>query len=227
MCFSQQISFVLSIVSILSTAMGIYVGFDIYSIIPYIIYSIMEITQYLQYRVINDCKNKWNVRLTYFTWILQWIQPLMWNFVWYSTTTENKEVFKFTMLFSIVIFVLGMVRMVYSLEPKFVKRPELQSSERTCTLYGMNHLKWKNKTGHFKGLEPNWFSYLIMWFLPLLWLRPIRSSLMYLFSFSFGIFVSLYMSNFALTDEFPSVWCLFSIPLLISYYVIHFFKSML
>ena len=79
MCFSERVSLSLSIVSILLSVSSVYFRLDRYEILPIVVYSIMEITQYFQYRVIDRCDNKWNTRLTHFTWILQWIQPLLWN----------------------------------------------------------------------------------------------------------------------------------------------------
>lgn len=217
MCFNKETSLLLAIMSTMVVIYKVCMsrGNDVL-LIPTVLYTIMEITQYYQYKVIDQCNNKRNVYLTYFTWILEWIQPLMWNFVWYSMTTKNKDIFKFTMLYSLIIFVLGIVRLFYSFNPQFKKRPEIQSSNRTCTTSGNVHLKWENRTGHFKGLEPNWFAYLIMWFLPLLWLRPAKRAVSYALAFSLGILASFVSTNFKWTDEIPSMWCFLSFPGILS-----------
>ena len=73
-------------------------------------YTIMEVTQYLQYQVINQCDNEINKNLTKFTWILEWIQPLMWNIVYLYITKSNKDVFRFSIFLSLLIFIAGIAR---------------------------------------------------------------------------------------------------------------------
>ncbi len=217
MCFNKETSLFFAIMSTMVVIYKLCTSrLDDVLLIPTFLYTVMEITQYYQYKVIDQCSNKQNVYLTYFTWILEWIQPLMWNFVWYKTTTKNKEIFKFTILYSLIIFVLGIVRLFYSFNPQFKKRPELQSSNRTCTTSGNVHLKWENRTGHFKGLEPNWFAYMIMWFLPLIWLRPVNKAIQSALLFLIGIGASMMVTGFRWTDETPSIWCFLTFPGILS-----------
>jgi hypothetical protein len=215
MCFTPQWSISLFMISIgMLGYVSIFTNRDIFQIMPYILYSIMELTQFLQYMVIDDCSNKWNILLTNFVWILEWLQPLMWNVLWYTITTNNKNVFKFTIYFCSIVFILAMMRIFYSFGD-FKKTHEIQSGNRTCTTNGIYHLQWENKLGHMKGFEPNWFSYIIMWFLPLLWLRPIKLGIIYFLGFTFGIILTFIINRGALNNEFASIWCLLSIPTLI------------
>ena len=46
--------------------------------------------------------SKINKNLTKLTWIIEWIQPLMWNLLFYNITTSNKGVFVFTIILSLI-----------------------------------------------------------------------------------------------------------------------------
>ena len=96
MCFSEKWSLNLSILGFLLTSYRVYNNYSVTAIIVSLFYTIMELTQYFQYKVINQCDNKVNQNLTKFTWFLEWIQPLMWNLIFYNFTKlfRRKEVKK-------------------------------------------------------------------------------------------------------------------------------------
>ena len=210
MCFSQTWSQNLSILGVVMCVYRIAYQYPITAILPVVFYTVMEITQYLQYTVVDECNNWINTYLTMFTWILQWIQPLMWNIIYLHVTKSNKVVFHFAIVLSLILFVTGVLRVFNFSNNKSVTH-ELLVKGRNCSISGDKHLQWNNNAQTFYGLEPNWFAYLLLFFMPSLWVTP--------FSLGIKIFVSTF-SLFLLTllilgkidDQVPATWCLLSIP---------------
>ena len=69
MCFSEQWSRNLSILGIGLTTYRYMNNYSWIAMVPSCFYTIMEVTQYLQYKVIDDCENIINQYLTLFSWI--------------------------------------------------------------------------------------------------------------------------------------------------------------
>tara|TARA_A100001388_G_C28640250_1_gene436716 strand:+ start:225 stop:779 length:555 start_codon:yes stop_codon:yes gene_type:complete len=170
----------------------------------------MEITQYLQYKVVDQCDNKINQYLTMFTWVLEWIQPLMWNIIYFYITKSNKEVFKFCIALSVMVFIAGMLR-VFNFSDKKSVTHELQVKGRNCTISGDKHLAWNNNAQTFYGLEPNWFVYLMLWFIPILWVTPFKLGLQ-IFIFNVSLLLLTIFIIGRIDDQLASTWCLLSIP---------------
>ena len=210
MCFSEKWSLNLSIIGILLTIYRIFYKYPLVALIPTILYTVMEITQYLQYKVINKCDNKINQNLTKFTWILQWIQPLMWNIIYLHITKSNKGVFKFCIVLSSIIFITGLLR-VFNYSKKKSRTHELQVKGRNCALKGDKHLMWNNNAQTFYGLEPNWFVYLLLWFVPILWVTPFKLGLE-LFLAQLSLFILTLLILGKVDDQAAATWCLLAIP---------------
>lgn len=210
MCFSEQWSRNLSILGIAISSYRYANNYSILSLFPTCFYTIMEITQYLQYQVIDQCDNKINQYLTMFTWVLQWIQPLMWNIIYFYITSSNKDVFLFCIALSFIVFVAGLLR-VFNFSNKKSVTHELQVKGRNCTVSGDKHLAWNNNAQTFYGLEPNWFVYLLLWFIPILWVTPYKLGLkMFIAQLSLLLFTIFIVGG--LNDQSASTWCLLSIP---------------
>ena len=210
MCFSEKWSLNLSVLGVLLTSYRAVNNYSMVSIIPAILFTLMEIVQYLQYTVINQCDNKINQNLTRFTWFLQWIQPLMWNTIYFYITKSNKGIFKFCIVLSSILFITGMLR-VFNFSEKRSITHELQVNGRDCTLQGDKHLEWNNNAQTFHGLEPNWFAYLLLWFVPILWVTPFKLGLE-LFVCQLSLFVLTLLILGKVDDQAASTWCLLSIP---------------
>lgn len=212
MCFTKPLSGVLAAAGVVTTAALLYLGAGAHLIAPAVLYTVMEATQFAQYHVIDRCEDPVNVNLTRFTWFLEWIQPIMWNAIWWSTTTRNAGVFAFTTVLSVVGCALAMLRICVNQRERHVTH-ELQVRGETCAKTGRNHIKWHNNAATYHGMEPNWYSYLILWFLPLFWLRPVQTAWVYAASFVTGIVITSLMRP--APSEIPSTWCLLSIPTIV------------
>jgi len=210
MCFSETWSRNLTILGIAITSYRVLNKYSAISLVPSAFYTLMELTQYLQYKVIDQCDNSINQYLTMFTWILQWIQPLMWNIIYLYVTKSNKVVFKFAIFISAIIFVAGMLR-VFNFSDKKSVTHELQVKGRNCALRGDKHIKWNNNAQTFYGLEPNWFVYLVFFFLPALWITPFERGLIVFLSQLFLFIITILIVG-KMDDQLASTWCLMSIP---------------
>jgi len=213
MCFSEKWSLGFSILGGLISLYRIYNKYLLVAILLPVFYTIMEITQYYQYKVIDQCDNLINQNLTKFTWVLQWIQPLLWNMAYFYITKSNKGVFKFAIVLSLIVFITGVLRVFNTSDNKSFTH-ETQVNGRNCTISGDKHLQWNNNAQTFHGAEPNWFVYNLLWFIPILWITPFKTAQQILLWQLAGIISAmLILGGIAHgNDQLAPTWCLLSIP---------------
>ena len=77
MCFSENISLTIGLIGIISSIY--FYPKNIYASIGIGYFALMEILQYFQYKVINECNNKYNKFLTILGEIHICFQPLFFN----------------------------------------------------------------------------------------------------------------------------------------------------
>ena len=100
MCFSENISLAIGITGILSSFY--FYKKNIYASIGIGYFALMEILQFFQYKVINQCNNDYNKFLTNIGYIHICFQPLFFN-IWLFAFT-NKPNFTFLMVPCILKF---------------------------------------------------------------------------------------------------------------------------
>ncbi len=216
MCFSEKWSLGFGTFGGVIALYRIYNKYSLVSILIPVFYTIMEATQYYQYKVIDQCDNPVNQNLTKFTWVLQWIQPLLWNMAYFFITKSNKDVFKFSIILSLIIFIGGILRVFNTSDNKSFTH-ETQVNGRNCAISGDKHLQWNNNAQTYYGVEPNWFVYLLLWFIPILWITPFKKA-QYIFFWQFaGIILarSIIGDSSEDNDQLASTWCLISVPILL------------
>mgnify|MGYP007034287108 FL=1 len=76
--------------------------------LPLAFYVAMELLQYKQYDTLDKCNNE-NKTLTRLSYVLVWLQPILWNWQFYQM--ERSEVYRYTMWISVAVFFLAMDRM--------------------------------------------------------------------------------------------------------------------
>lgn len=218
MCFSENWSLSFGIFGAAISIYRIYYKYQLIAILIPVFYTIMEFTQYFQYKVVNQCDNPVNQNLTKFTWFLQWIQPVLWNITFYIITKSNKEVLKFSIVLSLIIFVTGMLR-VFNTSDKISITHEVQVKGRNCAISGDKHIMWNNNAQTLYGLEPNWFVFLLVWFIPILWITPFKRAINIFCWMISGPLVAIIILNIGrntfdlnYNDQVGSTWCLLSIP---------------
>lgn len=216
MCFTPKVSFSLFLVGAVMAALSyrtpslrrrhvhVLLGF----------YTLMELLQTIQYGSVNNC-NGHNRFFTNVAYVLVIVQPLLWNTVFYlQAPAPYKPVFRV----AIALCAVWIAASVYS---RLAYNPKTAKDEcgffnhsKTCTYRDKetSHLYWRWTAAHLGDVSPNYFMFLCIWFVPALLVPGTRfTSTMIAAGALFAYAVTrMYGSTI---QEFPSVWCLMSIPL--------------
>lgn len=179
-------------------------------------YTGMEILQTLQYQFnLSDCASVINPFLTIVALLFVVCQPALWN--WYRlkhSTSRNRAVFQAFFLAGVTWALSYVGRVVYARwvppEVGCVGKEEMNIvGSQFCTLAGPKHLYWVFPAAAWGGVEPNYWAYLLIWFLPALW----EDHWPRLKLFFWLLQVSLVAWFTPFLHERNSVWCLWSIPI--------------
>lgn len=193
---------------------------------PFAFYALMETLQALQYSVLDQCGMPLNYALTIVAHILVAVQPLMWNVYRLSRSmgpdysARKQAIFEVTTVLSLVWAVFFTIRLlptnpVRAFLPKTATYETLRTDEimvgpEVCTFAGPTHVMWTLPYASKNGLEANFFSYLVLWFVPAFyesngWLK---------FAYWIG---QVAFINFTAGSihELPTTWCALSVPILL------------
>lgn len=238
MCFTKPMSGAFAVLGALMTTIHLYMGArygtrrHYVSAMTTFVYTLMETLQYYQHASLDKCDDKTNIALSKMAYILVAIQILVWQINWYFNSTENKTVFLCTGTLALVTTGFMLLRLLLahfrekstgSGSGSGKMTAESNNRGRFCTVSGSSHLAWQFDLPQFLGFEPNWFSYMVLWFVPLIFFRPIPDALSIFFSFAAGILGSLATLYYRkrkeetfreVIEQFASTWCLMSIPFL-------------
>ena len=214
MCFSENISLGFSLLGLVS---GIYFyNKNIYASIGILYLSVMEFIQYLQYKVINQCENKYNKLLTYLGYVHICFQPLFVN-IWLFAFMKKPNYIFLYMSFIAGLLLLSRVLWVSDKELCDVKNEPLCGKE-TCTIFGERHLAWDIR---LRAAGSHWFTpsiglHFFMIVVPVLVtfeLRPIIALIL------LAPYSGMFLTNNK--NESPAIWCYTSLmQLLVSYYLL-------
>jgi hypothetical protein len=221
MCFNKEYSFTYSIIGIviLQIMRNNPDKFHSLAHIPILFYTIMEVTQTIQHYYVNDCSNNINILLTNFAYVLIIVQPLLWNYVYLYRSRENKlsntdeKILYYSLILSIIWMFLHIIRR-FSYYREYTSELEMLKGPVTCT-YKKNekHLYWNYKFYDFnRYLDANWYTYLILFFVPgLLTDNKTSTSLNLIGCILTNLYVYINKNNY---HEIGSIWCITSIPTL-------------
>jgi hypothetical protein len=214
MCFSENISLGFAITGIISSYY-FYVKKHYYAAIGILYFSLMELIQYLQYKVINQCDNKTNILLTYIGYLHICFQPLFVN-IWLFSFTKNPN-YDFLYL-SLVAGILLFLRIFWVTDDTLCDtRNEPICGPRTCTFSGEKHLAWNVR---LRAAGQNWLTpsiglHFFLFVIPALitfQFKPIMAIIL------ISPYAALLTSNI---HEQPAIWCYTSImQLLISFFLL-------
>jgi hypothetical protein len=183
-------------------------------------YTAMELLQTIQYSYADQCNTRMNFVLTIIAHILVCVQPALWN--WYRIKKNKNTVPIFRAFFwaGIVFVVFYTASLLYGLYSPDAIFPleEMNVSPITCTIQGPSHICWMLPYASFKGLEPNYFTYVLIWFFPTLY-EDKAVVIKVIFWLSQIILVGLTTLS---SHENNSVWCLWSIPLIILFSILQY-----
>jgi hypothetical protein len=214
MCFSENMSLAIGITGILSSIY--FYNKNRYASIGIGYLALMEIIQFFQYKVINQCKNKYNKLLTILGYIHICFQPLFFN-IWLFAFTKNPN-----FIFLYMSFFAGLLLCSRLF---FVKNNELCDTfneplcgKQTCAFSGNKHIAWNVR---LRAPGKKWFTpsiglHFFMWVVPVLTTLQIKPILAMILT---GPYLSLFLTDNI--HEQPAIWCYTAIAqLLITYYIL-------
>ena len=183
----------------------------------FIFYTLMELLQGFQYYFVNQCSNLINVWLTEFAYVLVLAQPTMWNLFYYMNSNScDKNIFLPAIWISVIwIIVQILSRVLYdkNADPQ-PKKNSVFASDKVCTKKKSTHLYWEWTSSNFGDLNPNFLTYLLIWFIPALISTKFRNSSLILILSSVIASIGSIVANEPFT--FTSLWCYVSIPITIA-----------
>jgi hypothetical protein len=214
MCFSENISLAIGITGILSSLY--FYNKNIYASIGIGYFALMEILQFFQYKVINQCNNDYNKFLTNIGYIHICFQPLFFNIWLFAFTNKPNFIFLYMSFFAGLLLVSRLF---------FVKDKELCDNKneplcgkKTCSFSGNKHIAWNVR---LRAAGKYWFTpsiglHFFMWVIPVLTIFQIKPFLAMLLTAPY--------LGFLLTNnihEQPAIWCYTEIgQMLLTYYLI-------
>jgi hypothetical protein len=188
-------------------------------------YTVMELTQTIQYAYVNECGNFKNYWLSEFAYVLVIVQPLMYHTVFYlrNKQPEERVVFKVSIALCIVWMLFSILgRVLYNANDKNDTNTERWSylySTQTCTLRDKptSHLYWQWTSRNMMDMNANYLTYIIIWFVPPWFVPKERFTI---FSVMLSFTVALYMTlAYGKLEENPATWCFFSAPFFVFIYL--------
>lgn len=191
-------------------------------IIPFLFYTGMETLQFFQHSFLDQCGYPTNYWLTVCAHVLVVAQPLLWNFYRYIRARNEKEaaVFKLAMLMSFVWAVFFTLRLIprgvsrgvfpKGITYKTLNKNEIMVGPEVCTKMGPTHLFWTLPYFSSNGTEPNFFTYLLLWFVPALYEN--HGYIKFFYWIGQVVFVNWIVGSI---HELPTLWCALSVPVLL------------
>ena len=201
MCFSQNISLVIGVSGILAS-LYFYNNKNIYAAIGIGYFAFMEILQFFQYMVINQCDNDYNKLLTNIGYIHICFQPLFFNLWLFEFTTKPNFIFIY------MSFIAGLL---LASRLFFVKDNELCDGENeplcgnnTCSFSGQRHIAWNLR---LRAAGKYWFTpsiglHFFMWVVPVITIFQLKPFLAMLIT---GPYLGYFLTNNI--HEQPAIWC--------------------
>jgi len=213
MCFSENISLAIGTIGILSSVY--FYKKNIYASIGIGYFALMEILQFFQYRVINECNN-YNKFLTNLGYIHICFQPVFVNLWLFAFTKKPNFTFIYTSFFAGLLLASRLF---------FVKDAELCDNKneplcgpKTCAFSGNRHIAWNVR---LRAPGKYWFTpsiglHFFMWVVPALTILQLKPILALLLT---GPYLGFLLTNNI--HEQPAIWCYTAIgQMLLTYYLI-------
>ena len=215
MCFSENMSLAIGMTGLLTSIY--YRDKNINASLGIGYFALMEILQYFQYKVINQCNNKYNKLLTNIGYVHICFQPLFFN-IWLYAFTEKKDYKILYMSFLAGILLLSRLFNVKDDELCDTNNEPL-CGYNTCSFSGKKHIAWniRLRTPGKKWFTPSIGLHFFMWVIPILTnfeLKPI-----------IALLITAPYFGLLLTDnihEQPAIWCYTAIgQMILTYYFIN------
>jgi len=214
MCFSETSSLLVGLTGIVSSLF--FYEKNMYASLGIGYFALMEMLQFLQYKVINQCNNDYNKLLTIIGYIHICFQPLFFN-IWLFAFTKNPNFIFLQMSFFAGILLASRLF--------FVKDNELCDDnneplcgKRTCSFSGNKHIAWNVR---LRSAGKYWFTpsiglHFFMWVIPALTIFQFKPMMAMLLT---GPYLGFLLTNNI--HEQPAIWCYTSIgQILVTHYLL-------
>lgn len=201
MCFSENMSLAIGVSGILAS-LYFYSRNHKYAAIGIGYFALMEILQFFQYKVINQCDNEYNKFLTNLGYIHICFQPLFFNLWLFEFTKKPNFIFIYMSFFAGLLLASRLF---------FVKDKDLCDGkheplcgEKTCAFAGTRHIAWNIR---LRAAGKYWFTpsiglHFFMWIIPVLTIFQIKPVMAALLS---GPYLGFLLTNNI--HEQPTIWC--------------------
>jgi hypothetical protein len=215
MCFSENMSLAIGTTGLLAS-LYFYKKKHIYASIGIGYFALMEILQFFQYKVIDQCNNQYNKFLTIIGYLHICFQPLFIN-IWLFAFTANPNFIFLYMAFFAGLLLASRIFFVKDNELCDGKNEPL-CGKNTCTFSGERHLAWNLRlrapgTG---WVTPSIGLHFFMWVTPVLVMFQIKPLLAMLLT---GPYLGLLLTNNI--HEQPAIWCYTGIAqMIITFYLL-------
>ena len=214
MCFSENISLAFGLTGLISTAY--FYSKNFYAAIGIFYFSLMEILQYFQYKVINQCNNNYNKFLTKLGYLHICFQPLFFNLWLFAFTKKPNFAFIYMSFFAALLLASRLL---------FVNDDELCDGNNeplcgktTCAFSGKKHIAWNIRLrapGKYY-FTPSIALHFFMWLAPVLTLAQIKPLIAVLLT---GPYMGFLATNNI--HEQPAIWCYtFTMQIIITYFLL-------
>ena len=200
MCFSERISLGIGLSGIVTAAFVYARTKNAYASISILYFALMEIIQYFQYKVIDQCNNKTNRFLTILGYIHICFQPLFFNLWLFAFTVKPIVQYLYLSFFGGLMLASRLF---------FVKNNELCDAsyeplcgKRTCSVSGERHIAWNVRLRAPDLVTPSMSLHLFLWIFPALTmfqLKPLMAVLLTCPYFGFMLTSNIH--------ERPAIWC--------------------
>lgn len=214
MCFSENISLTIGLIGIISSIY--FYSKNIYASIGIGYFALMEILQYFQYKVINECNNKYNKFLTILGYLHICFQPLFFN-LWLFAFTKKPN-----FIFIYMSFIAGLLlasRLFFVNDEDLCDgKNEPLCGKVTCSFSGERHIAWNIR---LRAAGKNWYTpsiglHFFMWIAPALTIFQLKPILAVILT---GPYLGFLTNNI---HEQPAIWCYTAIgQILLTYFLLN------
>ena len=220
MCYSAEGSLLFGVIGLLSSVY--FYKKNIYASVGIGYFALMEILQFLQYRVIDQCNSNYNKFLTYIGYTHICFQPIFIN-IWLFAFTKKPN---FTFIYMSIFAGLLLFSRIFDVDDSELCdiHNEPLCGKETCALSGEKHIKWNVR---LRAAGVNWWSpsialHFFMWVIPVLTIVQFKPILAMLFSLPYIAYLSIIInSDKKVGSEAGTIWCYTLIgQMLLSYILI-------
>ena len=214
MCFSENISLAIGIFGLASSVF--FYHKNVYASIGIGYFALMEIIQFFQYKVINQCDNKKNQFLTTLGYLHICFQPLFFNLWLFAFTKKPQFVFIYMSFFAGLLLASRLL----SVDDNELcdTHNEPLCGKDTCAISGERHIAWNVR---LRAPGTYWFTpsiglHFFMWVIPVLTMFQLKPFLALILT---GPYLGILLTTNI--HEKPAIWCYTAIgQILLTYFLL-------